>query len=135
MYKLISTLVLLFVSQISFSMTEKICFGSTRSDDTKGAILGIKVDQNKIAIKTLKRESGQDWGEGIYDGSKIYPTYNRTSTSRNGKVFNEYKGEKSEYQDVIMVESVLLEENSQGLLQIRRRGEGFFNFAFFCKNK
>jgi hypothetical protein len=46
----------------------------------------------------------------------------------------QYKGEQSDYQDIILVEQSLLQAGTTGSLQIRARGEGFFNSAFICRD-
>jgi hypothetical protein len=83
-----------------------------------------QINKDKITIKTIK-------GEG-YTG--IYPANNSTVKGRDGKVYLQYKGEHGDYQDVIMVDKALLENSTTGLLQIRARGEGFFNSVYVCRD-
>lgn len=120
---LILSLMTLTLSNGAFA-SSKICFGSTKSDDTKGLVITAEINQQNITIKTIKGDS--------YNGT--YPTYNSIVRGRDGKIYLEYKGENTDYQDVIMVDQDLLSDYSTGLLQIRARGEGFFNSVFVCKD-
>lgn len=132
MKKMIGLLVLL-ASTSSFGASNKVCFGSTKNDDTKGVVLSAKIEQKQIYLKTIKTGNGQSFGPEYYGGG-TYPSYNSKVSGRDGKVYLEYKGENSDYQDVIMVDSELLKQGTTGLLQIRARGEGFFNSVFVCKD-
>lgn len=109
--------------------SNKICFGSTKNDDTKGVVLSVEVERTDLTIKTLNTNR---WGDLNYNGT--YPSLNRTIKGRDGVVYLTYEGERSEYQDIIMVNPTLLKEGTTGLIQIRARGEGFFNSTFFCKD-
>jgi hypothetical protein len=117
------TILALSLSSSAFA-SSKICYGSTKSDDTKGLILNAEISRKSVAIKPVKGET--------YDGT--YETYGTKVNGRDGKTYLEYKGENSDYQDVIMIDSELLKEGTTGLLQIRARGEGFFNSVFVCKD-
>jgi len=108
----------------AMAASNKVCFGSTKNEDTKGIILGVEISAKNITIKTLKGDS--------YNGT--YPSYKTTTHGRDGKTYLEYKGEVNDYQDVIMVDEALLKDSTTGLLQIRARGEGFFNSVFVCKD-
>ena len=108
----------------AMASSSKICFGSTKSDDTKGIVLSAEISHEEITLKTVKGDS--------YNGT--YPTYKSSVKGRDGKIYLEYKGENSDYQDVIMVDQALLQDSTTGLLQIRARGEGFFNSVFVCKD-
>jgi len=112
------------LGSIVMAASNKVCFGSTKNDDTRGIVLSVEVSTKDITIKTLKGNS--------YNGT--YPSYNTTTHGRDGKTYLEYKGEKNDYQDVIMVDEALLNDSTTGLLQIRARGEGFFNSVFVCKD-
>ena len=121
-----------FILVLSFALgstamaaTNKICYGSTKSDDTKGVILSAVIDAGTVTLKTLSNDE-------FYEGS--FPSYNSKVKGRDGKVYLEYKGGNLEYQDVIMVDEALLKNGTTGLLQIRARGEGFFNSVFVCKD-
>ena len=105
--------------------SSKICFGSTKNDDTKGLVLTMKVTAKEVTLKPVKGET--------YDGT--YQAYGTKVKGRDKKTYLEYKGENSDYQDVIMVDQALLKEGTTGLLQIRARGEGFFNSVFVCKDQ
>lgn len=85
------------------------------------------ITKEKVTLKTLKE--GSDFQ---YNGT--YPSYHTTTNGRDGKVYLEYKGENSDYQDVIMIDRELLKAGTKGLLQIRARGEGFFNSVFVCRD-
>jgi hypothetical protein len=116
-----------------FASTEKVCFGSKQNDDTKGVVLKISVDSKNIHIKTAKTGNGQMFNEEYYKDHS-YPAYNSSVKSRDGKIYLEYKGENTDYQDVIMVDKELLKKATSGLLQFRARGEGFFNSVFVCRD-
>lgn len=120
---LLSSLVLLSTSSVFAS--SKVCFGSTKNDETKGKVMLAQIDVKHVSLKTIK-------GGEYYNGT--YPTYGSVVRGRDGKTYLEYKGENSDYQDVIMVDQELLKNSTTGLLQIRARGEGFFNSVFFCKD-
>jgi hypothetical protein len=111
--------------------SSKICFGSTKNDDTKSVVLSAKIDAQKIFLKTVK--AGGTFGDGYYNGA-TYPALHTSVHARDGKTYLQYNGEDSDYQDTIMVDETLLKEGTTGLLQIRARGEGFFNFVFVCKD-
>jgi hypothetical protein len=124
--KNISALLLLTLVTTTAAMagTTKVCFGSKESEDTRGIILSIKVNKKEITIKTIKGDS--------YNGT--YSAYNTSVQAHNGKTYLEYKGEYVDQQDVIMVDQDLLQKETSGLLQIRSRGEGYFNAVYFCKD-
>ena len=108
----------------AMASTSKICFGSTKSEDTKGLVFSAKIDAKTITFKAIKGET--------YDGT--YPAYKTSTHGRDGKTYLEYKGEDNDYQDVIMVDEALLNDSTTGLIQFRARGEGFFNSVFVCKD-
>ncbi len=60
--------------------------------------------------------------------------YGTSTKGRDGKIYLNYKGEFTDYQDEILVDQELLKQGTTGLLQIRARGEVFFNNAFVCKD-
>ncbi len=103
--------------------SSKVCFGSTKSDDTKGIVISAEISAKEVTLKSIK-------GDG-YEGT--FPAYNSTVNGRDGKIYLEYEGANSDYQDVVMVDQTLLKKGTTGLLQIRARGEGFFNSVYFCK--
>lgn len=105
--------------------SSKICFGSTKDDSTKDVVMTAEISTTEITLKTIK-------GDFYYNST--YPSYNSLFTARNGKVYLTFEGENSDYQDTIMVDQVLLNDSTEGLIQIRARGEGFFNSVFFCKD-
>lgn len=105
--------------------SSKICFGSTKDETTKGVVMTAEINESEISFKTIK---------GDYDYTGTYPTRNSTVNGRDGKTYLNYEGRDGEYQDIVMVDSTLLEAGTTGLIQIRARGEGFFNFAFVCKD-
>jgi len=114
----------MILTSTAMASSSKVCFGSTKNDETKGIVLSAEIGRKEITIKTLKGES--------YNGT--YPSYKSSVQGRDGKTYLEYKGEDSDYQDVIMVDQALLQDSTTGLLQIRARGEGFFNSVFVCKD-
>lgn len=120
MLTLIATLVL---SAQAFA-TSKVCFGSTKDDQTKGVEMTAEVLDSKIVLKTTKGDS--------YDGT--YPALAGVVHAHTGEEYVQYEGESGDQQDIILVDSQLLKVGTQGLLQIRSRGEGFFNSVFFCKD-
>lgn len=111
-------------SSYAFAASSKVCFGSTKSEDTKGVVMLAQIDGQRITLKTLKG--------GPYNGT--FAAYHSHVDGRDGKVYLEYKGENVDYQDVIMVDQYLLQNGTTGLLQIRARGEGFFNAVYVCKD-
>ncbi len=113
-------------TQTSFA-AEKVCFGSTKSSDTKGSVFKVKITKKEVTVKTVKVTSGIE-----YDGT--YPSYNSEVEGRDGKTYLQYKGNNVDYQDVVMVDKELLKKSTTGLLQIRARGEGFFNYVYVCKD-
>jgi hypothetical protein len=123
--KTLLTLLVATTVTSSAMASSKVCFGSTKSEDTKGAVLKVEVREQTVSIKAIK---------GNYDYDSTYPAYNTSVHGRDGKTYLEYKGENSDYQDVIMVDEALLQEGTTGLLQIRARGEGFFNSVFVCRD-
>lgn len=108
-----------------FAASKKVCFGSKRAQETAGVVLTAEITKKAITIHTVK---------GNLDYNNVYPAYNTSVNGRDGKVYLEYKGENSDYQDVIMVDQDLLKKGTTGLLQIRARGEGFFNSVFVCRD-
>jgi len=121
---------LLTVSFGSSAMaSSKVCFGSTKNYETKGVVLNVEIEAKDISIKTVKTG---DIGDFEYNGK--YPAKNKTIKGRDGVVYLTYDGEYVEYRDTIMVASGLLKAGTTGLLQIRSRGEGFFNYVFVCKD-
>ena len=118
------SLVTLSICSNAFA-SSKICYGSTQSQDTKGLVITAEISTKTITLKTIKGDS--------YNGT--YPTYNSIVRGRDGKIYLEYQGENSDYQDVILVDQDLLSDYSTGLLQIRARGEGFFNSVFVCRDQ
>ncbi len=131
--KYLFLLLAMILSSTAFAASNKVCFGSTKDDDTKGVILSAKIGTRAIYLKTIKTGNGQVFGDEYYGGG-TYPTYNQKVQGRDGKTYLSYKGEDTDYQDVIMVDQVLLKARTTGLLQIRARGEGFFNHVFVCKD-
>jgi hypothetical protein len=129
MKKLISLLVML-ASVSSFAESNKVCFGSTKNEDTKGTVMLAKINKKTITLKTIKYK--YEYYNEYYEGT--YPTYGTTTKGRDGKIYLNYKGEFTDYQDEILVDQELLKQGTTGLLQIRARGEGFFNNAFVCKD-
>lgn len=109
--------------------TKKVCFGSKQNDDTRGVVMTAEISKAQVALKTVKEGQSSDFN---YNGT--FPTYNKTVNGRDGKVYLTYRGKNSDYQDVIMVDEALLKKAATGLLQIRARGEGFFNSTFVCKD-
>lgn len=116
------------VSSLTSAATNKICFGSKQDDDTRGVVMSATISKKSVTLKTLKEGSNFS-----YNGS--YPTYGTKVKGRDGHIYLEYKGENLDYQDVIMVDEDLLQAETKGLLQIRARGEGFFNDVFFCRDE
>ena len=104
--------------------SSKVCFGSTKNDDTKGVVMTAEISGQEITLKTVKGD--------FYNGT--YPISNSTIHGRDGETYLEYQGESSDYQDDIMVDQNLLQGSTTGLLQVRARGEGFFNSVFICKD-
>ena len=104
--------------------SSKVCFGSTKNPDTRGVVMTAEISKEEITIKTIKGDS--------YDGS--YKAYDSSIKGRDGKVYMTYQGMSTDYQDVILVDEALLQKGTTGLLQIRARGEGFFNSVYLCKD-
>lgn len=115
----------LLLGSSAMAASRKVCFGSTKDDDTKGVVLKVEITKNEIKIKTVK---------GDLDYKDTYPTFNSSVRGRDGKTYLEYEGESTDYQVVILVDQMLLNNNTTGLLQFRARGEGFFNEVFVCKD-
>lgn len=130
---LIGSLLTLSLGSKAIASSNKICFGSTKSEETKGVVILATIDNQKVLLNTTKTIYGQAFGNDYY-GGKTYPSRNSTVKGRDGKLYLEYNGENSDYQDIIMVDSELLKNGTTGLLQIRARGEGFFNSVFVCKD-
>jgi hypothetical protein len=123
---LVSVLLLSF-SSAAFAASNKVCFGSTKDPDTKGVIMLAKLSPKAIVLKTIK---GLDFD---YNGTfHVYP--NTVVKGRDGKTYLQYDGRRGDYQEVILVNKDLLKTGTMGLLQIRARGEGFFNSVFVCKD-
>ncbi len=116
-----------------FASTPKVCFGSKSNDTTKGVVLSVNIDEKEIYIKTVKDGNGQTFGSEYY-GGKSYPSLSKQIAGKDGKTYKTFKGEDSDYQDIILVDELLFNSGSSGLIQIRARGEGFFNSSFFCKD-
>lgn len=110
------------------AVSKKVCFGSTKDEDTKGVVVLAEITQKQVTLTTIKK----GFGDFNYNGT--FPSFNTTVKGRDGKVYLEYEGDSSDYQDVIMIDSTLLKSATSGLLQIRARGEGFFNFVLVCKD-
>lgn len=104
--------------------SSKVCFGSTKNEETKGLVMTAEITEGQIILKTVKGD--------FYNGT--YSAANSTINGRDGETYLEYNGEDSDYQDDIMVDQNLLQDSTTGLLQIRARGEGFFNSVFVCKD-
>ena len=103
----------------------KICYGSTKSQETKGLVMLARIDSQKISLKTIKG----DYVNGTY------PADHSSIAGRDGKTYLQYKGENDfEYQNFVLVDKNLLHASTTGLLQIRARGEGFFNAVFVCRD-
>jgi hypothetical protein len=117
----------LIVGGQTFAASNKVCFGSRNNDETKGVTMTAKITKKTVTLKTLREGNGNP-----YNGT--YPTYGTTVKGRDGHVYLEYKGESSDYQDVIMIDEALLKSGTTGLIQIRARGEGFFNNVFVCRD-
>lgn len=129
MKTLASTLLLLLVTGSFADASTKVCFGSKQDEETKGVVWTAEISEQAITLKTIKT-AGRDFQN--YDGT--YPTYGTTVKAHSGKVYLEYEGNYGDQQDVIMVDQELLKEGTTGLLQIRSRGEGYFNSVFVCKD-
>ena len=116
----------------SFAQTisNKICFGSTKDQATKGVVMQALINNQTITLKTIKIQSTVN--SLNYNGTFL--TYNSPVKGRDGKIYLSFKGLFNEYQDVILADSELLKRGTTGLLQIRARGEGFFNSVFMCKD-
>jgi hypothetical protein len=127
----VTALFALVLLPLTASAASKICFGSTISENTKGAVVSIEFNQAQIVIKTLKGGGGETPENG-YNGT--YPAYGTQTKAFSGKIYIEYKGEDVDQQDVIMVDSELFKTGTTGLLQIRSRGEGYFNSVYVCKD-
>jgi len=127
MKSILSTLLILSASSWAGTAATKICFGSRQSEDTRGVVMTAKITKKSVTLKTIKESSNFS-----YDGT--FPAYGTKVNAKDGHVYLEYEGDNSDYQDVIMVDENLLTNNTKGLLQIRARGEGFFNHVFVCKD-
>ena len=113
------------LSASAYGSSMKICFGSTKSDDTKGVVITAEINYHEIKIQTIKGELG-------YNGA--YNALNGAVRGRDGQTYLTYNGERTDYQDVILVDQELLRSVTTGLIQIRARGEGFFNLVFKCRD-
>jgi hypothetical protein len=130
MNKLIAGSILLLLAMTTEAFaTSKICFGSKKNEATSGVIMLATITPLEITMKTLKRTG--DFSEG-YDGK--FPALQQFIKGRDGKTYVTYKGQVTDYQDIVMVDQSLLQDGTTGLLQIRARGEGFFNSVFLCKD-
>lgn len=123
---LAASLLVLALGPTAMATSNKVCFGSTKNYETKGVIILAQIDRQQITLKTIKGE--------FYSAGRTYPAYNSSSKGRDGKVYLHYKGEYTDYQERIMVDQDLLNSSTTGLLQIRARGEGFFNSVFVCRD-
>jgi hypothetical protein len=104
--------------------SNKTCYGSTKSDDTKGLVMSADIEANSIVLKPIKGET--------YNGT--YPRFAQNVKGRDGVTYLQYTGEDTDQQDYIMVDQALLSHGTTGLLQIRSRGEGYFNSVFVCRD-
>jgi hypothetical protein len=118
------SMLILALGSSSVAATKKTCYGSTNSSETKGAVMTAEIEKNQVTLKSVKGTN--------YEGT--FPTYNSVVHGRDGKTYLEYEGNSDEYQNIILVDEALLEESTTGLIQIRARGEGFFNFVYVCRD-
>ncbi len=129
----ISTISLaLFISSSALA-SSKVCFGSTKNDETKGVVISAEISTQAVTIKGVKN-SQRTIGQGTIGDGGTYPAYNTKVKGRDGKTYLEYQGEDLDEQNIILVDENLLQNSTSGLLQIRARGEGFFNSVFVCKD-
>lgn len=112
----------------AFAASNKVCFGSTKDHASQGLVMLASISQENVSLKTIKENNFQD----AYNG--VFPSYSRSVAGKDGHSYLTYKGQDSDYQDVILVDSALLSDGGTGLLQIRGRGEGFSNTVYFCKD-
>jgi hypothetical protein len=130
MNKLIAGSILLVLAMTTEAFaTSKICFGSKKNDGTSGVIILANITPLDITMKALKRAG--EFEEG-YDGK--FPALQQVIKGRDGKTYVTYNGRETDYQDIIIVDQSLLQGGTMGLLQIRARGEGYFNSVFLCKD-
>lgn len=129
---ILSSLVATLMTSSVFASSEKVCFGSTKNSDTIGVILSVKIEQDKINISTI--DKGADLGSENYYKAKNYPALDKTIQSRDGKIYLTYKGADSDWSDVILADSQLLNQGTTGLLQIRSRGESYSQLVYVCKD-
>src|ERR1700721_1488472 len=108
-----------------FAASSKICFGAIKNEETKGSILSLEISDAAISVRNIK---------GDYDYDGVYPAYNSSVNGRDGRVYYEFKGRNTDYQDVVMIDEALFNDGTTGLFQIRARGEGFFNAVFQCRD-
>jgi hypothetical protein len=121
----LAALAALSASSVAFA-SSKICFGSTKNDETKGLVMIAEIDSQKVMLKTIK---GQ-----FYQGT--YPALAKSINGKDGKTYLTYKGDDGgDYEEVILIDQALLTNGTTGLLQVRGRGEGFVNSVFVCKDR
>lgn len=102
--------------------SSKICFGSSKDEDTNGVVITAEINKDTISIRTREGE--------FYNGT--YPSYKSIVKGADGKLYHEYKGANYYFQEVIMVDELLLHNKSTGLIQFRTKGESGINYSFEC---
>ena len=120
-----STLFLVLAATHAQAAT-KVCFGSTKSDDTKGQVLIADISEDKLIVKSIKG----DTQEGTFD------IKNYTIKGRDKVTYMVFDGGRADDCGTeILVNPALLGEGTTGLLQFRCRGEGFFSSVYVCKDE
>jgi hypothetical protein len=136
MKKIIGSLLVILVSASSFALSNKVCYGSAKSTETKGVILNVSIERDQIFVKKIQQGPGTVVFADKHYSYGTYAAYNTKINSNTKKAFLAFKGEEpaSDYADVILVQAVLLEKEMSGLLKMISIDESFEDRIFLCKN-
>lgn len=104
----------------------KVCFGSKQDSYTKDMVMVAEITAENVKLTTTKA------GEFEYNGT--YPNSGETLKGDDGVQYLDFLGEYVDVQDHILINESLLNSGTTGLLQIRGRGEGFYNYVFVCRD-
>lgn len=119
------------------SASPKVCFGAKNNEYTNGAVLTLDADTSQLAIKTVKvaSEFAQDLTtDQAYNGA--FTALNKIVKGKDENLYLTYEGlTNGEQQDVVLVDSKLLNKNTTGLLKIRATGEAFAEGIYVCKDQ
>jgi hypothetical protein len=105
--------------------TSKICYGSTASDNTKGAIIKVDITDSQIVMKIVKGAGDEG----------TFPVMKWVVHGRDGNTYLTYDDPTGDEGGTsVLVDESLLNESTTGLLQLRWRGEGFSNYVYVCRD-